>query len=68
MPNIISLIQIISKTLSNATQETAQFALLGLQHAYSQLNLHNDTARHCKFNMVTGDWTGSYRQKHASMG
>ena len=63
MPNIDSLIQTISQTLSNAPQETAYFTAIDLQYAYSQLNLHSDTARHCNFNLVSGDMTGSYRFK-----
>ena len=61
--NIDSLIQTISQTLSNAPQETAHFTTLDLHYAYSQLNLHNDTARHCNFNKVSGDMTGTYRFK-----
>ena len=49
MPNIDSQIQMISQTLSTASQETAYFTTLDLQYAYSQLNLHSDTARHCNF-------------------
>ena len=48
MPNIDSLIQTISQTLSTAPHEKAYFTTLDLQYAYSQLNLRNDTARHCK--------------------
>ena len=46
MPNIDSLIQTISQTLSRSPQETAYFTTLDLQYAYSQLNLHSETARH----------------------
>ena len=63
MPNIDSLIQTISQTLSRAPQETAYFTTLDLQYAYSQLKLHSDTARHCNFNIVSGDMTGTYRFK-----
>ena len=63
MPNINSLIQTISQTLSTAPQETAYFTTLDLQYAYRQLNLHSDTARHCNFNLVSGDMTGTYRFK-----
>ena len=62
MPNIDSLIQTISQTLSTAPQETAYFTTLE-QYAYSQLKLHSDTARHCNFNVVSGDMTGTYRFK-----
>ena len=60
MPNIDSLIQTISQILSTATQETAYFATLDLQYAYSQLNLHSDAARHCNFILVSGEMTGTY--------
>ena len=56
MPNIDSLIQTISKTLS-------YFTTLDLQYAYSQLNLHSDTACHCNFNLVSRNMTGTYRFK-----
>ena len=63
MPNIDSLTQTISQTLSTAPQDTAYFTTLDFQYAYSQLNLHSDTARHCNFNLVSGDITGTYRFK-----
>ena len=63
MPNLDSLIQTISQTLSTAPQETAYFTTLDLQYAYSQLNLHSDTAHHCNFNLVSGDMTSTYRFK-----
>ena len=63
MPNIDSLIQTILRTLSTAPQGTAYFMTLDLQYAYSQLNLHSDTARYCNFNLVSGDMTGTYRFK-----
>ena len=63
MQNIDSLIQTISQTLSTAPQETAYFTTLDLQYAYSQLKLHSDTARHCNFNIISGDMTGTYRFK-----
>ena len=34
-----------------------------MQYAYSQLKLHCDTARHCNFNIISGDVTGTYRFK-----
>ena len=60
MPNIDSLIQTISQTLSNSPHETAYFATLDLQYAFSQLNLPSATARHCNLNIVNGDMTGTY--------
>ena len=63
MPNIDSLIQTISQTLSTASQEPACFTTLDLQYAYSQLYLHSDRARHCNFNLVSGDMAGTYHFK-----
>ena len=60
MPNMDSLIQTISQTLSAAPQETAYFTTLDLQYAYSQINSYSDTARHFNFNLVSGDMTGTY--------
>ena len=67
MPNIESLIKTISQTLSNAPQETACITMLDLQCAYTQLNLHADTARHCNFILVSGDMTGINGSKQVSM-
>ena len=63
MPNIDSLIQTISQTLSNSPHETAFFTTLDLQYAFSQFILPSATARHCNFNIVSGDMTGTYRFK-----
>ena len=53
MPNIDSLNQKISQSLSTAPQETAYFTTLDLQYAYSQLNLLSDTTHHFNFNLVS---------------
>ena len=63
MLNIDSLIQTNSQTLSTAPQETSYFTTLDLQYAYSQLKFHSETARHCNFNLKSGDMTGAYRFK-----
>ena len=34
---------------------------MDLKYAYSQLNLDPETARHCNFNIVSVDGTGTYR-------
>ena len=36
---------------------------MDLNYAYSQLNLHPDTAKHYSFNIVSGDMTGTYQFK-----
>ena len=48
------------KNTVNSTARNSFFTTLDLQYAYSQLNLHSDTARHCNFNLVNGDMTGTY--------
>ena len=63
MSNIDSWIQTFSQTLSITPQETVYFTTLDLQYAYSQIILHNDAARHCNFNIVSGEMTGTYHFK-----
>ena len=46
---------------TNASQETAYFSTLDLKYACSQLNLDPATARHCNFNIISGEGTGTYR-------
>ena len=62
MPNIDNLIDTIQQNLNTtASQETAYFSTFELKYAYSQLNLDPETARHCNFNMISGEGTGTYR-------
>ena len=62
MPNIDSLIDTVQQNLNtNASHETAYFSTLDLKYAYSQLNLDPETARHCNFNIISGEGTGTYR-------
>ena len=63
MPNSDPMIRRILRTLSNTSQETACFTTLDLQYAYSQLNLHADTARHCILILVIVVMTGRHRIK-----
>ena len=62
MPNINNSIDTIQQNLNtNASHEKAYFSTLDLKYAYSQLNLHLETARHCNFNIISGEGTGTYR-------
>ena len=62
MPNIDNLIDTIQQNLNtSASQETAYFSTLDLKYAYSQLKLDPETARHCNFNIISGERTGTYR-------
>ena len=56
----------ISQIITNYKTEQADtiyFSTIDLKNAYSQLNLHPETAKHCNFNIVSGDVTGTYRSK-----
>ena len=62
MPNINNLIDTIQQNLNtSASQETAYCSTLDLKYAYSQLKLDPETARHCNFNIISGERTGTYR-------
>ena len=62
MPSIDNLIDTFQQNLNtNASHETAYFSTLDLKYAYSQLNLDPETARHCNFNIISGEGTGTYR-------
>ena len=66
MPNIETLMDSISQITSDYKTEQADtiyFSTIDLKYAYSQLNLHPETAKHCKFKIVSGDMTGTYRFK-----
>ena len=64
MPNIDSLIDSISQHINDSNHgDDVYFSTIDLKYAYSQLNLHPDTARHCNFNIICGNATGTYRFK-----
>ena len=69
MPNIEMLIDTISQHLTNTQNgQQAYFTTLDLKYAYSQLKLHHDTAKHCNFNIICGESTGTYRFKNGFYG
>ena len=62
MPNVDKLNDTIQQNLNtNASQEKPNFSTLDLKYAYSQLNLDPETDRHCNFNIVSDEGTGTYR-------
>ena len=66
MPNNENLLDSISQIITDYKTEPADniyFSTKDLKYAYSQLNLHPDTAKHCNFNIVSADMTGTYRFK-----
>ena len=69
MPNIDSFIDSISQHINDSNHgERVYFSTIDLKYAYSQLNLHPDTARPCIFNIICGDATGTYRFKTGFFG
>ena len=66
MPNIETLMDSLSQIITDFKTEPADkicFSTSDLKYAYSQRNLHPDTAKHCIINNVSGDMTGTYRFK-----
>ena len=62
MPNTDNFIYTIQQILNtNASIETAYFSTMDLNNAYSQLNFDLETYRHCNFNLIIGECTGTYR-------
>ena len=60
MPNIDSLIDSISQHINDSNPgENVYFSTIDLKYKYSQLVLHPDTARHCNFNIICGDASGT---------
>ena len=64
MPYIKMLIDSISQHLTNTKKsQHAYFSTIDLKYAYSQLQMHKDTAKHCNFNIICGESSGRYRLK-----
>ena len=64
MPKIDMLVEIISQDLTNTQNyQQAYFSTLDFEYIYSQFQLHKDTAKHCNFNIICGESTGTYRFK-----
>ena len=62
MNNIDNLIDLIQQNLNtNASHETANFSIMDLKYAYSQLNLDPETGRHSNFKIISGEGNGTYR-------
>ena len=66
MPNFETLMDSISQKTTDYKTKPAEkiyFSTIDIKYAYSQLNLHPETAKHCNFIIVSGDMTGTYRFK-----
>ena len=61
IPNIVELIDRVIQINTENKIGTLYFTVLDLKYAYSHLKLAADTAKQCKFNIVGGKATGTYR-------
>ena len=64
MPNNKMLIDSISQHLTIAQNgQQAYFSTTYPEYAYSQLQLHKNTTKHYKFNIICGESAGTFRFK-----
>ena len=63
MQSIDHLMDTIACKISELKQKpgTLYFSKIDLKYAYSQVPLHEDTQKHCNFNILGGNATGTYR-------
>ena len=63
MQSIDLLMDTIACKISELKQKagTLSFSKIDLKYAYSQVPLHEDTQKHCYFNILGGNATGTYR-------
>ena len=67
MTNIEALASNIGNTISKSKDVEVWFSNIDLNYAYSQLKLDPETSKHCFFNLIGGDCTGTYSLKLNSM-
>ena len=60
MPNVDELINGVSQIITATAEGTLYFTVLDLKYAYSQIRPTADTAKHCNFNIVGSQATGTY--------
>ena len=61
MHNIDCLMNSITQTITQASDEgEVLFSTIDLRNAYSQLPLDPETVKHCNFNIIGGQATGTY--------
>ena len=62
MHNIDCLMDSIAQTITQSSDDgEVLFSTIDLRYAYSQLPLDQETAKHCNFNIIGGQATGTYR-------
>ena len=60
MPNLDNLQDKVAEKLDNENGE-AWYSSVGMTYAYGQVPLHPLTAKHCNFQIIGGESTGTYR-------
>ena len=60
MPNLDNLLDMVAEKLDNEEGE-AWYSSVDMTYAYGQIPLHFLTAKHCNFQIIGGESTGTYR-------
>ena len=63
MPNLLELLDSAAQIITSDTSGEVWFTSLDLKYAFSQIPLSEEVSRHCNFNIVCGEQTGTYRFK-----
>ena len=63
MPNLLELLDSAAQIITSDKIDDVWFTSLDLKYAFSQIPLSDEVSRHCNFNIVCGEQTGTYRFK-----
>ena len=63
MPNLLELLDSAAQIITSDKIGDVWFTSLDLKYAFSQIPLSDEVSRHCNFNIVCGEQTGTYRFK-----
>ena len=61
MPNLEHLVALVTEQLDNKEHENALHTSLDMRYAYGRVPLAEETAKHCNFQIIGGNATGTYR-------
>ena len=60
MPNLESLIEKEAENVNAKVEGEVFFTALYMRHAYAQTVLHPESVKHCNFQIIGGESTGTY--------
>ena len=63
MPNLLELLDSAAQIITSDISGDVWFTSLDLKYAFRQIPLSEEVVRHCNFNIVCGEQTGTYRFK-----